>query len=81
MYTAMMLDQASPQLFVDPSNSAGLFMGDSRYYNKASFEIDDTYPDDPVALNVFSVDQFQTDVEVNNGTVTGIVYLYGKESR
>lgn len=61
--------------FVDPYNNRGLFMSNSRYYNGTSFEIDDT---SGLPINVLSVDQFQTDVTVNNGTVTGTVYLYGE---
>lgn len=71
----MDLDGIEVNAFVDPYNSRGLFMGNSLYYNGDSFEIDDT---SGARINVVSVDQFQTDVTVNNGTVTGTVYLYGK---
>ena len=77
MYTAMNMDMdgLGVNAFVNPYDGTGLFMGKSRYYNSDSFEFDDTFDS---FINVVSVDQFQTDVTINNGTVTGTVYLYGK---
>lgn len=75
MYLVMSEDYVHPDTFVNPNNNTGLFMGNYRYYNN-SFEIDDTTN---VPINLLSVDQFQTDINVNSGTVTGTVYLYGKE--
>lgn len=78
MYQAMDVEGIDVNTFVNPYDRTGLFTGKSRYYNSDSFEIDDTSGS---FINVVSVDQFQTDVTVNNGTVTGTVYLYGQGGR